>query len=66
MFVVTVTDIKYPAGAAADLPVELTLGVDEVINNEYLDAELASHVEEIVGVLPESLSYSWTFDRDAQ
>jgi hypothetical protein len=66
MFVVTVTEIKYPACASADLPTELVLGLEEVINNEYLDAELASHVEEVVGVLPESLKYSWTYDKDAQ
>ena len=66
MFVVTVTEIKYPACAAADLPTELVLGLEEVINNEYLDAELASHVEEVVGVLPESLKYSWTYDKNAE
>jgi hypothetical protein len=66
MFVVTVTEIKYPACASPDLPTELVLGLEEVINNEYLDAELASHVEEVVGILPESLKYTWTYDKDAE
>lgn len=66
MFVVTVTEITYPEGSAADLPTDLTLGLDEAINNEYLDAELASHVEEVVGVLPSSLRYHWKYDQESQ
>lgn len=62
MFIIEVSEIKYPMGAAADLPTSLTLSIEEVINNEYLDAELANHVEEVVGVLPISLKYDWKYD----
>jgi hypothetical protein len=62
MFIIEVTHIKYPPDSSLDLPTDLTLSVEEVINNEYLDAELASHVQEIVGVLPISLQYDWKYD----
>ena len=67
MFVVHATDITYkdPETAQVELPNELTLGVDEPINNEYLDTELLSHVEEIVGHPVASLKYSWTYDPKA-
>ena len=66
MFVITVTEIKYPEGSAADLPTELILGVEEPITDEYLNAELAAHVEEVVGVLPESMRYAWAYDKNAE
>jgi hypothetical protein len=62
MFIINVSDIVYPEGSSEDLPSSLTLAVEEVINNEYLDAELANHVEEVVGVLPTSLKYDWKYD----
>ena len=62
MFVIEVTQIKYPQGSSEELPTDLTLSIEEVINNEYLDAELANHVYEIVGVMPDSLQYSWKYD----
>lgn len=62
MFIIEVSDITYPEGSSTDLPTSLTLSIEEVINNEYLDAELANHVEEVVGVLPVSLKYDWKYD----
>lgn len=68
MFVVHVTEITYknPEEAQVELPTELTLGVEEPINNEYLDTELVSHVEELVGHSVATLKYSWTYDPNAQ
>lgn len=64
MFVIHVTDIQYKdvETATVDLPTELVLGVDEPITNEYLDAELAQHVEEVVGHPVATMHYSWKYD----
>lgn len=64
MFVVHVTEITYkdPESATVELPSELTLGVEEPINNEYLDKELVGHVEDLVGHSVATLRYSWTYD----
>ena len=58
---IKLTEIKYHAGAPADLPRELEFGIDENIDKEFIEKELIDHVKEYIGYDVESFLYDWKY-----